>query len=166
MKNVHIPKRLMAPPVYMYIKGHSGADQLSNCVLTSKSFNCFGSLQMYWTDRHSLRPQTLPSLKHINTPGTRGLSAWSLKEWRSQLGAAANTKPTCQPVAVIPSASTLLSDPRSLYVIMMVHYLWLITNILNEIVGKNHLLLSVALFVAVCTDCLSGNYAAVAITHL
>lgn len=136
MKNVHIPKRLMAPPVYMYIKGHSGADQLSNCVLTSKSFNCFGSLQMYWTDRHSLRPQTLPSLKHINTPGTRGLSARSLKEWRSQLGAAANTKPTCQPVAVIPIASTLLSDPRSLYVIMMVHYLWLITNILNEIVGK------------------------------
>lgn len=60
------------------------------------------------------------------------------KEWRSQLGPAANTKPTCQPVgfSVIPSASALLIDPHSLYLAMMVHYLWLITNILNEIAGK------------------------------
>lgn len=101
--------------LWMSMEGSSGADQLSDCVLTSKSCNCFGSLQTYRTERHSRYSQTLPWLKYINTPGTRGLSEWSLKEWRSQLGPAANTKPSSQPGApsVIPSASLLLIDPHS-----------------------------------------------------
>lgn len=103
-----------------------------NHLIVSAPCKCIGL-----TDIHSVS-NSPPWLKHTNTPGTGGLPAPLQREWRSQLGPAANTKPLSQPVApsVIPSASTLLIDLHFSYLTMMLHYLRLITNMPNEIAGK------------------------------
>lgn len=81
--------------LWMYMEGSSHADWLSHCVLTSNSFNCFGSLQMYRTDRRSLDvPKLFPDWYTSTHQGPERSPAWSLKAWRSQLGPAANTKPS------------------------------------------------------------------------